>query len=124
MDITRLPSASLSTREVDTGLSDRDRDEYFPLMKLPTELRLMVYENWTSETRRALPLIFGEIFFQDLDLDPLQVSKDVRREAKSILLRHHENLTISHLQPYWQAETVQEKSKYGIQHPLYRPATR
>jgi hypothetical protein len=93
MDITRLPSVSLSTCEVDTGLSDRDRDEYFPLMRLPTELRLIVYENWTGETRRALALIFGEIFFQDLDLDLLQVSKDVRREAKSILQRHHENLT-------------------------------
>lgn len=67
----------------------------FPFMKLPAELRLMVYENF-GPTYYPLPLRAGiteNIFFHDFGLHLLQTSRLVATEATPVLQLPHPTLS-------------------------------
>ncbi|KAF2828308.1 hypothetical protein CC86DRAFT_191627 [Ophiobolus disseminans] len=64
-----------------------------PLMRLPTELQLMVYDHVCAETRRKLNFRGSEIYYRDLDVSLLRTSKHIRQEASSILNRRRRTLT-------------------------------
>ncbi|KAF9698440.1 hypothetical protein EKO04_003606 [Ascochyta lentis] len=58
-----------------------------PFLRLPPELRLLVYNNIACDVERALPLGRVRIYYHDVDPAILSCCKLVRREAYT-LLRH------------------------------------
>lgn len=66
----------------------------FPPQNLPTELRLMVYENVPVESRYCLPFGYGydsDVFYHDID-DALLTCRAINTGAKSILHTRRHNV--------------------------------
>ena len=66
-----------------TPTANQISEEVFPLMKLPVELRLMIYENMPVEIRRRLPLAGVDIYCDDIDFGLLQTCHAIHNEAKN-----------------------------------------
>ncbi|KAH7088049.1 hypothetical protein FB567DRAFT_523573 [Paraphoma chrysanthemicola] len=69
------------------GAIDAPKEATFPLMRLPVELRLMVYEYAVCEIRRRLPIPGVDIYLRDIDVTLLQVSRSIQKEIGPSLKR-------------------------------------
>lgn len=67
--------------------SSGERHTSFPFMDLPTDLRLMVYDNMPTDRVRILRLGSERLYYQDIDPSLLYVSRLVRQEALPIFRR-------------------------------------
>jgi len=87
---------SASDSDADANAASRKAYTHFPIMNLPAELRLAVYDHVTGETRRRLPLRYATIYYTDLDLSLLQTSHLIAEEASRVLDRQRQSL-VPHL---------------------------
>ncbi|KZM19200.1 hypothetical protein ST47_g9662 [Ascochyta rabiei] len=74
-----MPSAPVATAgSINSGTVS-------PLLRLPPELRLLIYNNMASDAERRLPLDKVFLYYHDIDPAILQCCKLVRREARALL---------------------------------------